>query len=371
MFPNAPTNIESFSEVEELNGKLGSGNDALMKTVLENDKETIEEGKVIADTINKGVNAFTPNMLFEQLVSNYKLAEDIFGEKILRYLTGYSGDYIARNMKIPEFQREVKKRLEQGANKLKEKGLMDDDGAWTKKGVELASLLLYMDELDHLVPKGNWGNYVHKKKSHYGTPFDHIKWKKETRYKDIAVKKSVKLALRRQHKELIADDLRINKRENKGKTTLIYALDASGSMKGRKIECSKKAGVALAFTAIQRRDKVGLIVFKDKVETELAPTEDFGKLLNTLTAIRPGKETDFVAAIQKAISLFPKGNETKHLIVLSDALPTIGKNPEIEALDDIADAVSKGITVSIIGISLDKQGLGFAQKIAEVGKGRF
>ncbi len=371
MFPDAPTEVKAFSAIEELQGKLRFTelDDALLHTVLDNDKNLIEEGRVITDSINKGVQAFTPNMLFEQLVKSYRITEELFGEKLLRYLTGYSGDYIARNMNIPEFQRDIKRKLEEGFQRLKDKQLVDEEG-WTKKGIELASLMLYMDELDHLVPKGNWGDYVHKKKSHHGVPFEQVKWQKGTRYRDIAVKGTVKTALRRQHNEILVDDLRSHRRENKGKTTIIYAMDASGSMKGGKIEASKKAGIALAFTAINRKDKVGLLVFKDKVVEEVLPTTSFSSLLETLIRIRPGKETDFVSTVKRALALFPKGNETKHLIVLSDAIPTIGKNPETETLQAIADAADQGITISLIGISLEPQGLALAQKIVEVGKGR-
>ncbi len=371
MFPDVQTKVTAFSAIEELQGKLRFTelDNALLHTVLDNDKELIEEGRVINDSINKGVQAFTPNMLFEQLVKSYRITEDLYGEKLLRYLTGYSGDYIARNMRITEFQREVKQRLEENNQRLKDKQLVDDNG-WTKKGIQLASLLLYMDELDNLMPKGSWGEYVHKKQSHYGTPFEQVKWQKGTRYRDIAVKRTVKVALRRQHNKILREDLQANKRESKGKTTIIYAMDASGSMKGAKIEASKKAGIALAFTALNRKDKVGLLVFKDKVVEEVAPTNDFGVMLDMLIRIRPGKETEFVSALKHAVALFPSGDMTKHLVILTDALPTIGKDPEAETLQAVADAAGFGITITIIGISLDEQGLVLAQKIVELGNGR-
>lgn len=372
MFPNAPTSIDSFSEIEELQGKLGLQelDQGLLHTVLENDKETIEEGRIITDAINKGIGAFTPNVLFEQLVQNYAMTQEIYGERLFRYITGFSGDYLARNMRIPEFQREIKRKIADGVQRMKDKKIIDEDGGITKKGIALSSLMLYLDEIDHIIPKGSWGTYVHKKKTHYGVPFEQMAWKKGVRYRDIAVKQSVSRALRRQHPALLCSDLRIHKRENQGKTTVIYALDASGSMKGKKLEAAKKAGIALAFTAVSRKDTVGLVVFKEKVEDECTPTMDFGQLLQTLTKIKPGKETDFVSAIQHALFLFPQDNETKHLIILSDALPTLGKKPEEETVQAVADAADKGITVSFIGISLDAQGLLLAQKIVEIGKGR-
>ena len=37
---------------------------------------------------------------------------------------------------------------------------------------------------------------------------------------------------------------------------IIYGLDASGSMKGNKLKAAKKAGIALAFKAIEEKNTV-------------------------------------------------------------------------------------------------------------------
>ena len=82
-------------------------------------------------------------------------------------------------------------------------------------------------------------------------------------------------------------------------------------------------------------------------------------------------DKDYLAAmIEKATELFARGNVTKHLILLTDALPTIGKKPEEEALKYIAIAAAGGITVSIIGINLDSKGKELAQQMVDVGGGR-
>jgi Mg-chelatase subunit ChlD len=370
-FDSSPTKVEKLADITELSGKLSRGKvgDKLMHSVLENDKKTVKDGKLIREAINQGLSCFTPDMMMEQLVKNYSMAEKIFGETILRLLANYEPGYIQKNIKIPEFQQEIRKNIEENIDKLKDDKLLDRRGNLSEKGVELASLILYTEELSHLMPKGILGEKVHKKAAHYGDKMDVKKYKKGDRYKDLAVRDSIKLAIRRSHKELTKEDLRTFERQRKGSISIIYALDASGSMKGAKIDMCKKAGVALAFKAINERDKVGLIVFGSDVKTAIEPTNDFPQLLREMTKIRASKETNIVKTIEKSIELFPNENITKHLILITDAMPTVGDEPEEATLKAISEARNAGITISLIGIKLEQKAKKLAEKITELGNG--
>ncbi len=369
---NKDVKVEKTSSVDELKGKLrfNKVDDKLMHSVLENDKEKIEEGKTIKEAINQGISSFTPDLMFEQIVKDYMQAERIYGKSLLRYVSGYDPNYLGRNIKIPEFQRELKNRLEEGIKKLKKDEFVDEDGSINEKGVELASLIMYMEELDEITAKGEFGQKIHKKISVYGGKEDNRMYKKGDRYKDIAIKKSVKLAVRRGHDKLGVDDLKVFERESKGMTYVVYGMDASGSMRGKKIETSKKAGIALAYKATENRDSVGLIVFGTKIKEKIEPTEDFGLLLRGMSGVKASMETNFIKMINEAIKMFPSDNVTKHLIILSDALPTIGKEPEEDTLKAVSVARSNGITISLVGIGLDKKGKKFGEKIVELGEGR-
>lgn len=143
-------------------------------------------------------------------------------------------------------------------------------------------------------------------------------------------------------------------------------------MKGNKVDVCKKAGVALSYYAIENKDKVGLIVFGEDVKDAIYPTNDFVTLLKAITRIRAAKETNMSDALKKAIELFPHEDDiTKHLLILTDALPTSGDDPYKETKEQASIARSCGITISIIGINLDKDGEEFAKKIVEIGNGKF
>ena len=364
--------IHEKEEIEELTGKLSQQQEEnkLMKSVLENDKETIEKGKLISDSINQGMDSFTPDLIYQQLVKNYSMAKHIFGPSLLKLATGYDPDYIKKNINIPEFQKELRFRIQKNIEKLKEEGLLSKDNEINDKGIELASLVMYFEELDKITPTGILGEKIHKRVSIYGSKEDFRNYKKGDRYKDITIKKSAKLAIRRGHKKLQEKDLRVYERQSKGQSYIVYALDASGSMKGAKIDACKRAGIALAYKAIDERDKVGLIVFGSEIKTAIEPTLDFSYLLKSITRAKASKETDLAASLKKSIELFPNENITKHLILITDALPTIGKEPEKETLQEVSIARNNSITISLIGINLNEKGKKLAEKIVELGEGK-
>ena len=311
------TKIEEATPIEELTGKLAPDPEEkrLMKSVLENDEETISDGRIVTTAINTGISAFTPDMLFDKLVTNYKLAKKIYGESFLREISGYT------------------------------------------------------ENLDKLAPKGLLGEQKHKKSMHKGTKEDTKRFAKE-RYHDIAIRKTIKLATRRQHTTLQKEDMQAFERKSKGRRNIIYALDASGSMKGQKLIQCKKAGIALAHKAIQENDKIGLIVFGKETRKKIPPTNNFRELLDSIALITAKEKTNIASTIKEATTMFPKEEAAKHLILITDAMPTTGELPEKETLEAAATAADQQITISVIGINLKKEGEEIAKKIAEIGKGR-
>jgi Mg-chelatase subunit ChlD len=358
--------------IEELQGKLKSDDEdrKLLHSVIENDTDTVDNGKLINEAVNQGISSFTPDLMFENLTQNYANAENIYGKKLIRLLTGYNPNYIRKNVRIPEFCRELKAAIQSNVKDLKKQNLLDKDNTISSRGIYLASLVLYTEELDHLIPKGFFGKKEHKRKMHYGDKDEPVSYKSKDRYRDLDIKKSIKRSIRRKHQKLLKEDLIVNQRKSKGNIEIIYALDSSGSMKGKKIETAKKAGIALAFKAIEKKDKVGLIVFGSEIKEEVAPTLDFLKLLSCITELRASNETNITATIERAMELFSRYPCTKHLILLTDAMPTVGTEPEKETLKMISKATCLGITTSVIGIGLDPDGERFAKKIVEISQGR-
>ncbi len=340
-----------------------------MRSVLENDEKVIEQGKLVAETINQGLKSFTPSTMFENLIQNYQTAKNIYGESIIRKVTGYEPNTVQKNIKLPEFQRELLSRMQERFQQLKDDDLMDRDGKLTERAIDLAAIVMYTEELDKIAPHGITGERLHKKPNPYGTK-DEIKKFNKDRFTDIAIRKSIKNAIRRGHKELMIPDLVSHKRISKGERNIIYALDASGSMKGEKLEKCKKAGIALAFRAIEEKDNVGLIVFGTGLKATIRPSQNFRDMLKEITKTTASAQTDIAGTIREAVEMFPQDKSTKHLIIISDSIPTKGDAPESDTLKEAAVAAANGITISLIGISLEGKGKILAEKIVEIGNGR-
>jgi len=369
-YSDSSVKVKSYSTIEEFTGKLEINLDkGLMRSVVENDKSTIDNGKLIADSINQGLSSFTASSVFEQLVRNFSLAKSIFGSSVIRLLTGYDDEFVGRNISLPEFQRELLKRLEERIENLRQEKLIDSDGAITERAVELASIIMYTEELDKITPRGSEGR-VQKKTDPYGIK-DETKGFRKERYRDIDLRKSVRKAVMRSHSRLLPVDLMSFRRKGKSRMNVIYGLDASGSMRGSKLEAAKKAGIALAYKAIDEKDEAGLVVFSSGTKASVAPTQDFTALLKEIARARASGQTGIAGTIRAAANLFPKTAATKHLVLITDAVPTKGENPEQETVEAAATAAAEGITISLAGINLDDKGIRIAGRITDAGKGKF
>ena len=106
----------------------------------------------------------------------------------------------------------------------KRENLIDKEGTITDRGNELASLVLYTQELNNLQAKG-LGEKKTKKAFMYGEKENVRPFRKHDRYRDVAIKASIKKALRRVHANLETQDLMTFERDNKGRIFIIYILD--------------------------------------------------------------------------------------------------------------------------------------------------
>jgi Mg-chelatase subunit ChlD len=337
-----------------------------MHSVLQNDKQTIAEGKLIADSYNQAIGAFTPDMFFDKLTQNYSLAKKLYGETLIRELSGYDPNYVEKNIRIPEFQRELKTKINDKIEQLKKKKLLDKEGFITEQATFLASISMAMEELDSLTKRG-LGEKISKRRFFYGEREDYKDYKKD-RYKDLAIKRSVKKSIRRGHKKLREEDLKAFERKSRTRINIIYCIDNSGSMKGEKIKMAKKAGIALAYKAITEKDKVGIVVFGSEIEKSVEPMKNFPVLLKELVRIRPSGETNITLSLKRAIELLTERNVNNHVVLLSDALQTVGKEEEV--LEQASIARNSKITISVVGIELNDKGEVLAKKIVDVGEGK-
>ncbi len=357
----------SVGALEEKEISFGSDGEGFPREIP--DVEASSDGELLQEATNRGLQSFIPSAMFNNVISNFSIARQLYGDRMLRLLTGFSAGSLQRNLRIPEFKKELKRIMEERIQNLQDEGKLSSDGRITDEGKKLASVVLFMQELD-LRGEGLRGERDAMQKGHYGDPAEVRKFLHGDRYRNIDVRNSVRCAARRLHKKIGLDDLRTRERKRKGSLAIIYGIDASASMKGDKLGMAKRAGVALAYKAISEHDKVGLVVFGSDVKDKIPPTSDFSFMLEQISKVTASQQTDFVAMIDESVRLFPGDAETKLLLCITDALPTTGVAPVDQTLVAVAKAAEAGITVSLVGIKLDEDGTRLARRIAEIGNGR-
>ncbi|MFW5852927.1 MAG: vWA domain-containing protein, partial [Nanoarchaeota archaeon] len=324
------------------------------------------DGKLLNEAIDRGIS-FNAEMIFNNIVSKYNNVKEIYGETFIRELSGYDSKYLERNANVPEFQRRIKDHINKRLEDMKKKGLITRAGTPTNDGVKLASISICVRELDNITPKDIIGENVHERSSHYGPKnYGEEGLTKKFSYRDLEIKKTVKTALRRGHNSIKREDMRSVRRKSRGSIYVVYAIDVSGSMKGAKLNVAKKAGIALAYKAISRNDKVGLIAFNSDIVKSFEPMSDFNFFIDNTITLNSSKETNIVHAIERSIELFPSGDMTKHLILITDAVPTVGKADE--TIDAVMRAKSSNITISVVGVKLT-EGIELAQSIVDTSNG--
>lgn len=360
---------EEKDKLNELDKAFSGRENIFLHAIINEDEKIKEQGHLLESATNQGISSFNANRFFEALVKNYAFARQLYGDSFYRYLTGYDSNEIEKNIRLPEFQRELKKRIIEKIETLKLNNLIDREENITSEGFELSGISLLMEELENLSRKWSWGQ-KRQKYAHPSGMKEYVRNFRRDRYRDIAIRSSVKRAVKRGHEKLIKDDLAVYTREEHGGCEIIYALDASGSMKGEKIRLCKKAGLALSYIALEDKNKVGLLVFGKDVREKMPPTNEFSSLVEAFAKLMPKEETNIALTIREGVSLFSEESKIKHLVLITDAMPTIGKDPEKLTIDACIFARDNNITISLIGIELTKEGEKLAEKLVEIGQGR-
>jgi magnesium chelatase subunit D len=163
-------------------------------------------------------------------------------------------------------------------------------------------------------------------------------------------------------------DLRENVREGREGNLILFLVDASGSMAARKrMSAVKGAVLSLLNDAYQRRDKVGLISFRNEgARILLPPTSSVELAASRLEELPTGGRTPLAAGLEKAAEVLKRerlrDRERRPLLVLlTDGRATAGPDPRTAA----ARLRSLGATSFVVDTEEGYVRLGMAGEMAE------
>ena len=180
---------------------------------------------------------------------------------------------------------------------------------------------------------------------------------------------------------LTDSDLRYKVRENHVGATIVFVVDASGSMGARKrMKETKEAILSILLDSYQKRDKIGLVAFrKDGAETLLDITASVDLAQKKLQALPTGGRTPLASGLYQAWQLLRARKLKDPDMLPMIVLVTDGRaNRPLWTENAVADAVKAaelihrdGIHGVVIDTEKDFISLHIAQQIAQAMHGTY
>jgi magnesium chelatase subunit D len=175
-------------------------------------------------------------------------------------------------------------------------------------------------------------------------------------------------------------DFREKVRECKMGNLVLFVVDASGSMAAQeRMSATKGAVLSLLMDAYQRRDRVGMIVFrKDKAELVLPPTNSVELAQKYLAKLPTGGRTPLAHGLKlgmETVKFWMRSGEAVPLLVLvSDGRANVnllGGDPVEEAKCIAREIASRGIQSIAIDTERDFISFGLVKQVSEAMGGKY
>ncbi|MFI3206019.1 MAG: VWA domain-containing protein [Clostridia bacterium] len=169
-------------------------------------------------------------------------------------------------------------------------------------------------------------------------------------------------------------DIRIKQREKRVGNYILFVVDASGSMGAKKrMKTVKAAVLSLLGDAYQKRDKVGLVMFKQQsAELILDMTRSVDLAQKKMETLPTGGKTPLCFGIEMAqrtvkTAMYKEKDILPVVVLISDGRATFGrsKNAFNDAIESARALANEKIKAVVIDAEQDFIKLGMAKKIAD------
>ncbi|MDD1728908.1 MAG: putative cobaltochelatase [Methanospirillum sp.] len=170
-------------------------------------------------------------------------------------------------------------------------------------------------------------------------------------------------------------DLREKVRERKMGNTVLFVVDASGSMGAQqRMTAVKGAILSLLIDAYQKRDRVGLVVFRgNSAEVLLPPTSSVELARKCMQNLPVGGKTPLASGLSKGLEVLQRekminAHTIPRLILISDgkANVSMGSGAPLEDATEMAAAIRDfGISSIVIDTEQSYIAFGLAHKISD------
>jgi magnesium chelatase subunit D len=169
-----------------------------------------------------------------------------------------------------------------------------------------------------------------------------------------------------------ADDLRVAVKEGKESNLVLFCVDASGSMAARsRMEQVKTAILSLLLDAYRRRDKVGLVTFRDRGATvALPPTSSIDIAATRLEELPAGGRTPLAEGLVAAaetlrVEAIRDPRRRPLLVVVTDGRATSGADALARSHQTARRLAATGVQALVVDCETGRFRLGLAAELAD------
>ena len=139
--------------------------------------------------------------------------------------------------------------------------------------------------------------------------------------------------------------------------TVVFVLDRSGSMSGKKIEQARNA-LKFVLENLRDDDLFNIVVYDDRVETYKPELQRYSKesrdtAIRYVENIQPGGGTNIDAALRGALEQVKDDSRPNYVIFLTDGLPTVGETRETAISEGARKSNSAHSRIFSFGVGFD------------------
>jgi magnesium chelatase subunit D len=167
-------------------------------------------------------------------------------------------------------------------------------------------------------------------------------------------------------------DLRRAVREGREANLVVFVVDTSGSMAAReRMHQVKTAILSLLLDAYRRRDRVGVVTFRDhSAEIALPPTGSVDIAAKRLDGLPAGGRTPLAEGLMKAAEVVRRErlrdpSRRPLLVIVTDGRATAGRDAVGRAQQAAAHLVREGVGSIVVDCESGRMRMGLAADLAE------
>ena len=148
-----------------------------------------------------------------------------------------------------------------------------------------------------------------------------------------------------------------NKSDEKPKKTVVFVVDRSGSMSGKKIEQARKA-LRFVLNNLREGDLFNIVAYDSDVESFKPELEKYNdktrkEALAFVDGLYAGGSTAIDAALKTSLSMIQDNSRPNYIVFMTDGRPTAGETNEMKIVDNARKINEKNARVISLGVGYD------------------